>query len=168
MPDENIQQKSNLLRLDTSSTKKTSYLPKELKFLRACVEVNAYPSPQEKAELGARLNQEVNSIGYWFTNERRRREKLGVKNTRAEEGMVSFKDISMEEEEEDTSLTSLNSEESSSIDEEDSTLPNSTASFNGRSFDEEEVEEEEEDEEEELTLGSTSTRDISSEETDRH
>ena len=124
---------------------------------------------EEKAELGARLNQEVNSIGYWFNNERRRRrEKLGVKNTRAEEGMVTFKDISMEEEEEDTSLTSLNSEESSSIDEEDSTLPNSTASFNGRSFDEEEVEEEEEDEEEELTLGSTSTRDISSEETDRH
>ena len=96
--EENIEQK----RLDTSSTKKvslgsstkkTSYLPKELKFLRACMEVNAYPSPQEKAELGARLNQEVNSIGYWFTNERRRREKLGVKNTRAEEGMVSFKDI---------------------------------------------------------------------------
>ena len=49
---------------------------------------------EEKAELGARLNQEVNSIGYWFNNERRRRrEKLGVKNTRAEEGMVSFKDI---------------------------------------------------------------------------
>ena len=47
---ENIEQKSKLLRLDTSSTKtttlgsstkKTSYLPKELKFLRACVEVNA-------------------------------------------------------------------------------------------------------------------------------
>ena len=73
---------------------------------------------EEKAELGARLNQEVNSIGYWFNNERkRRREKLEVKNTRAEEGMVSFKDISMEEEEEDTNLTSLNSEESSSIDE---------------------------------------------------
>ena len=33
--------------------KKTSYLPRELKFLRACMEVNAYPSPQEKAELGA-------------------------------------------------------------------------------------------------------------------
>ena len=45
---------------------------------------------EEKAELGARLNQEVNSIGYWFNNERRRRrEKLGVKNTRAEEGMRS-------------------------------------------------------------------------------
>ena len=46
---ENIEQKSKLLRLDTSSTKKTSYLPKELKFLRACVEVNAYPTPQEKS-----------------------------------------------------------------------------------------------------------------------
>ena len=55
---ENIEQKSKLLRLDTSSTKtttlgsstkKTSYLPKGLKFLRACVEVNAYPTPQEKS-----------------------------------------------------------------------------------------------------------------------
>ena len=143
--EEEIHQKSKLLKLDTSSNKKATFLSKELKFLRACIELNAYPSLKEKAELGARLNQEANSIGNWFNNERRRREKMGEKNNKVEEGMVSFNDISIEEEEgevkDDTlnSFSDLNSENSSSIYDEDSTLPNSTASHNGMSFDEEEL-----------------------------
>ena len=153
---EEHQEKGKITKVDSSCNKKTSFSPKQVEFLRACVEVNAYPSLKERMELGAKLGQEVNSIGYWFNNERRKREKLGLKNIKVEEGMVSFNDILMheEEEEEDVSLISsraksLDSEDS--LFNENSTLPNSTASFNGRSFD---VNEEEEDNE---TFGSSST-----------
>ena len=157
MNNEEHQEKGKITKLDSSSNKKTSFSPKQVEFLRACVEVNSYPSLKERMELGAKLGQEVNSIGYWFNNERRKREKLGLKNIKVEEGMVSFNDILMdEEEEEEEEDVSLISSRAKSLDSEDSlfnensTLPNSTASFNGRSFD---VNEEEDN----VTFGSSST-----------
>ena len=74
--DENIEQKSKLDTTSTkktsldSSTKKTSYLPKELKFLRACVEVNAYPRTDDSfSETDASFSQTDDSISIIETSE---------------------------------------------------------------------------------------------------